>query len=233
MPPTVKLGSADDSARGLCGWEGVGVTNNEAWIERLPPLVRAAHLGDAGAVSELLGSDADPCESDEDGWSALHAAAVSNSLEVVQLLIAAGAEVDARTKDGFTPLLNAADAGPGVVGALLAAGADPMAQDTRNSWRPLDRFAEYSNAEALRLLLHAGAEVNPKVGSSSGTALIDAAEAGSLECVQILLDAGADPRAQIDGDTAHSLAMSHGHGKIAAVLAAALERVEANRGSEA
>lgn len=191
--------------------------DDPAWVEQLPPLVRAAHLGDAAAVGMLLDSGVDPQQSDDEGWSALHAAAASNSVEVVQHLIRAGSVVDARTADGFTPLLNGAKAGPDLVTALLSAGADPMAQDYRNGWRPLDRFAEYGNAAAIRLLLKAGVEVNPP-GPNSGTALMDAVEAGSLECVQILLDAGADPAVEIGGDTGYSLALHHGHNEIAALI---------------
>jgi ankyrin repeat protein len=126
---------------------------------------------------------------------------VFNHLPIVELLLQAGAAVDSRSLDGFTPLLNAARAEAPVVTALLNAGADPAAQEARLGWRPLDRFAEHANALAVRLLLNAGAEVDAR-DFSGQTALMDAAEAGSAECVELLLRAGANPAVTREGQTA-------------------------------
>jgi uncharacterized protein len=171
-------------------------------------------------VAELLRQDADPNEADESGWSALHAAAVFDHPEIVTLLLEAGAAVDARDDQGFTPLLNAAKAGAAVVAALLDAGADPMAQDPALGWRPLDRFAEHGNAAGVQLLLDVGVEVDARNSPDGTTALMDAAEAGSTECVQLLLGAGADASLTADGETASALAAKHGHHALAALLAA-------------
>lgn len=105
-----------------------------------------------------------------------------------------------------------------VIAALLDAGADAAVQDPRCGWRPLDRFAEYSNIEAVRLLLEAGVEVDAR-GSDGSTALMSAAEAGSVECVALLLHAGADPTLTSEGATAGSLAGHQGHQAVAALLA--------------
>jgi Ankyrin repeats (3 copies) len=82
----------------------------------------------------------------EDGWTALHAAAVFNHPEIVGLLLQAGAAVDPRSDDGFTPLLNAARPEAPVVTALLNAGADRP-----HSWmRPKVRAMPHIDGEALR-----------------------------------------------------------------------------------
>jgi ankyrin repeat protein len=111
------------------------------WIDELPALVRAAAQGNISETADLLRAGCDPNEADEDGWTALHAEAVFNHLQIVELLLQAGAAVDTRSHDGFTPLLNAARAEAPVVAALLNAGADPAAQEAGLGWRPLGRFA--------------------------------------------------------------------------------------------
>jgi ankyrin repeat protein len=188
------------------------------WTDELPALVRAAAQGNTSETADLLLSGSDPDEADEDGWTALHAAAVFNHLQIVELLLQAGAAVDTRSHDGFTPLLNAARAEAPVVTALLIAGADPEAHEARLGWRPLGRFAEHANAPAVQLLLDAGAEVDAR-DFSGQTALMDAAEAGSAECVELLLRAGANPAVTRKGQTASSLAARQGHDILAACLA--------------
>lgn len=60
----------------------------------LPELVYWASLGNLEEVESLLHQDVDPNTSDEDGYSALHAAAENGSLAVVKLLVKYGANVD-------------------------------------------------------------------------------------------------------------------------------------------
>lgn len=57
----------------------------------LPELVYCSSLGDLKQVEHLLDQGIDPNQTDEDGYSALHAAAENNHLEVVKLLISRGA----------------------------------------------------------------------------------------------------------------------------------------------
>ena len=58
------------------------------------------------------------------GWSPLHYAATAPDEGPMKLLLASGATVDARSPNGTTPLMMAADHGPSTcVGLLLAAGA--------------------------------------------------------------------------------------------------------------
>ena len=59
----------------------------------LPELVYWASLGDVDRVEELLLEGQDPNQTDDEGYSALQAAAENDHLEVVQLLVGKGADV--------------------------------------------------------------------------------------------------------------------------------------------
>lgn len=63
----------------------------------LPELVYWASLGDVEQVEQLLRQGVDPNQHDEDGYSALHAAAENDHLNVVKLLISQGAELEYRS----------------------------------------------------------------------------------------------------------------------------------------
>ena len=57
----------------------------------------------------------------------LHSAAAGHQIDICRLLLAAGANVDARQAGGFTPLHEAAQNGdPEMVELFLSAGADPL-----------------------------------------------------------------------------------------------------------
>ncbi|MCH7313798.1 ankyrin repeat domain-containing protein [Acinetobacter sp. ANC 3882] len=59
----------------------------------LPELVYWASLGDVEQVEQLLAEGTDPNQTDDDGYSALQAAAENDHLAVVKLLVGKGANV--------------------------------------------------------------------------------------------------------------------------------------------
>ena len=59
----------------------------------LPELVYWASLGDTARVRQLLADGIDPNQSDEEGYSALQAAAENDHLDVVKLLVSKGADI--------------------------------------------------------------------------------------------------------------------------------------------
>ena len=59
----------------------------------LPELVYWASLGDVAQVEQLLLDGIDPNQTDDEGYSALQAAAENDHLAVVQLLVSKGANV--------------------------------------------------------------------------------------------------------------------------------------------
>ena len=93
----------------------------------LTPLVRAARRGNYDAAVALLDGGADPNLFDSiwtrPGWSPLMNAVHKSQPRIVRLLIDRGADVNARSTDGTTPLALSED--EDIADMLVAAGAGP------------------------------------------------------------------------------------------------------------
>jgi ankyrin repeat protein len=118
------------------------------------PLHLAAYFGRAEAARMLLDADAEVTEPSRNATAAvpLHAAAAGRHSELVWILIASHAPVDAREPGGWTPLhVAAANDDLDSVRALLSAGADPEAAND-DGRTPL----ELASDEAVRAALLGG-----------------------------------------------------------------------------
>lgn len=168
---------------------------------RQSALFDALRRKDGAAVRELVraGVDVNATEANDAGteFSILHVA-VQNArdravVDVIPCLLAAGADVNARTVHNVTPLhiavsLKLRD----VVDLLLAAGADPTAYSPKGLGAPLHEAVRFA-PELVEPLLRAGADVNRPHGSSETPLMMAASR--SPTTVRALIDAGADVNA--------------------------------------
>ena len=157
------------------------------------PLIYASAFGSAEALRMLLEAKADVNASNALGMTALHFSVTEP--DKARLLVEHGANVNAKTKTGRTPLIvagfqNHSDA---VVQLLIAKGADVLAADKDGNTFLLAASGAL-NPEEVKLAVARSADVNGK-DSSGTTALINAATAGDLESVRFLIAKGADVNA--------------------------------------
>ena len=176
------------------------------------PLMLAARTGRVDVLRLLLDGGAWVGSTDDwKGQTALMWAAAEGHADAVATLVAAGAEVDARSWGELTPLLFAVREGHvDAVRALLAAGADINAP-ANDETTPLGMAVINAHYELAGMLLDAGADPNrsdPR-GSvlhalawirrpGSGQPPIPTGTLDSLDLARALLEAGADPNWQVE-----------------------------------
>lgn len=169
------------------------------------PLMRAAGEGDAALVERLLstggvgvdgeGACAEPMplpalleERDGDGDTALVHAIIGEHLEIVRMLLSAGADVNNLDEDGNTPLIAAIRSceGDEIPLELIRRGANLSVVTRADGYSALQFAAVYDMVAVLQAILECG------VGRM-GHALRTACANGSRACALALLEAGADP----------------------------------------
>jgi cytochrome c len=158
----------------------------------------AAKSGDVALVAKLLDEGADINEADTFA-TALHWAALSDHAEVVAVLAARGADLNAKSDLLGTPLHAAAQRDhSGVVLVLLDHGANVDSRD-RDGSTPLQIAAERGSANVTRVLIDAGADLKAisighgdrQYNLGERTALHIALEQQHFEVADILRSAGA------------------------------------------
>jgi ankyrin repeat protein len=159
--------------------------------KRWTPLSLATRLECHDLMQQLLQHGAAVNGSDESGRTALIDAAGRGQVEVVRILLDAGADVEAKTRiEEKTALLLAADEGQAEAARLLIdRRADVNVRD-HNGETPLLVSAARGHAEVVRLLLMHGADVRAR-DRFDNTAIRNAEKYSGPEVVALLRSAGA------------------------------------------
>jgi len=184
----------------------------------------AVKSGNIEAVKQHLAAGTDVnAKSKGNGWTPLfYATSGGGQKEIAELLIAEGANVNAKDKLGDTSLQVAAYQGHKEIAELFIANGADVNSKADNGKTPLDwadgetadilrkhggkhstinTAATAGDAEAVKEFLATGAEVNAKDGWG-WTPLHLAVDGGHTEIVELLIAKGADVNAKDDdGDT--------------------------------
>jgi len=144
----------------------------------------------AGASQYAVAQSA-PSPSEISNYEGLHKAAHEGQTDLVEKLIAADADLEARDASGRTPLLVAAFASEDAVVKILAeAGADMNALEKR-AYDIVTIAAVANDLELLDLALDLGASAGNVTSPYDGTALIAAAHLGHHQVVRRLIESDA------------------------------------------
>ena len=124
----------------------------------------AVGIGNIEAVKQHLAAGTDVNAETRDRVTPLHPAAANGHKEIAELLVAEGADVNAKDdKKGWTPLLIAAVAGHKETAELLIAkGADVNAKAVTGE-TPLDSAIKSKNTETANLLRKHGGKTSEEL----------------------------------------------------------------------
>ena len=160
---------------------------------RETPLLKAIHRKNIWIIEELLAHGANPNGPEMSSPPPLCRAVGEGCLQIVQMLIEAGANVNSHY-NGHSALTMAckrySDSSNIIAELLLDSGANIDITEDMNA-DPLHASVDCNAIKCVELLISRGADVN--VLSGGRTPLFTAAKKGQSRCVELLLEAGADP----------------------------------------
>jgi ankyrin repeat protein len=223
-----------------------------AQAQTTTPLLQAVLAGERVAVQRVIASGADVNAANRYGVTPLVLAAQRGRGDLIELLLKAGASVktaEAKLPEGQTLVMHAARTGDiASLKALIAAGSNVNARETRTGTTAAIWAASGNRANAIRVLAEAGAELDvlSKVTSYPHTqngvllsgleegysyvgqtvlprggwsAVMFAAREGAADAVRALAESGANLNlTDPEGTTALVLAVINGHYDVVSVL---------------
>ena len=192
-------------------------------------LLDAIRQKDVDAVREMVSSgvDLEPASGLHDVNKPLAYAAAYGNLEIVQLLVEAGADLNGRVAYGDVPLVKADEHGnDDIIEYLIREGADVNVPNLFGV-TPFIGLCGKGRLDFVELAAKHGGDARSsfeaKIGEGTGTKNFSPFEAavayGRRDVVEFLLSLGADPRAKdYKGRTPLELAESEGHEEIGQLL---------------
>ncbi|GAA52937.1 ankyrin repeat domain-containing protein 17, partial [Clonorchis sinensis] len=199
---------------------GYGADIEEVNDEGYTPLMEASREGHEETVSLLLAVGADVnARTEETQETALTLAACGGFIEVCEMLLNAGADIEVGGVGCSTPLMEAAQEGHlELVRRLLQRGAAVNAV-TATGDTALHYAAENGHVKVCKELLDWGA-VFGAMTEGGRTPLMKAARIGNLEVVKLFVEHGApiDQPTSLNDANALSLACSGGHAMVVKYL---------------
>lgn len=153
--------------------------------------IMAISQGNQSIVKALVntGIEVNPLPETAEHEPILFLPIIYNHKEIVEILIDAGSDVNAKNAVNRTMLMAAANSSSKeIVRMLLTAGSDVNARDCNGN----TALIKASSKEIAQMLIEYGADVNAK-DERGNTPLIKAAENNRRDVVELLLNKGANP----------------------------------------
>jgi ankyrin repeat protein len=213
IPTRAKDSSTDDAG------SSNNIDNSQMDDEnRDAKLINAALEGDETLVSSLLDKGADPCATDSQGTTCLHAAAQQGHEAIVRRLLEHGADLSSKTPRGWTVLHSACVYGHEATVRLLLDYGASLSAARDNGETPVHIAAYRGHAAVVKLLLDREAKF-PGVTESGGTLQPVAVQSGNENAGRTLLNKGGDASAiQGTGVTSLHAAAASGNLDIVRIL---------------
>jgi len=164
----------------------------------------------------------------------LYEAISKDNFKKLQALITQGVDVNARDKEGWTPLQCTAELGHiRICQLLIQAGADIHAKSSMYGQTALHLAVEFGHLECCKYLIEAGADIHAK-NEDGSTPLHLAAEGQDEDICLHLIEAGADVNAQDKAGNKPIDLLFEEEGELASLLRGSekpVKKVPANKAS--
>jgi ankyrin repeat protein len=179
-------------------------------------LLRAAEIGDAKGVDQMIGKGMDPNTADAKGNTLLIIAVREGHRDVVGALVRRKANANKRNQYGDSALMLASLRGDREIARMLIelGGAEVK----HSGWAPIHYAAFYDKPEMIRYLIAKGADKDA-LAPNGYTPLMLSARSGHTDAARALLQEDVDINLRNpDGQTALKIARQRKHGEVAELI---------------